>query len=66
MHNLLLKSVIVRFANFCRKAQLLEQPSVGHLKDNFSSNLCDAYARELVFSKQVLFLEFVQMCTKYV
>lgn len=41
MHNSFGKSVIVGFANFCRKAQLLEQPLVGHLKEIFSSNLCD-------------------------
>lgn len=41
MQNFFGKSVIVRFANFCRKAQLLEQPLLGHLRDIFSSNLCD-------------------------
>lgn len=41
MHNFFGKSVIVRFAIFCRKSQLLEQALVGHLKDIFSSILCD-------------------------
>lgn len=41
MHNFFGKSVIVRFAIFCIKSQLLEQALVGHLKDIFSSILCD-------------------------
>lgn len=54
MHNFFGKSVIVRFANFYRKAQLLEQPLVGHLKDIFSSNLCDAYVRNWFFKTTLI------------
>lgn len=51
MHNLFGESVIVRLARFCSKAQFLEQPLMGHMKDIFSSNLCDPHSRELFFTK---------------